>query len=143
MQRLSVTVTDVDSHRIRQLIENPPSSDRQEVRSLESLERDLSDAEVLPAVQIDPDIVTIGSQVRVIDLDADRSRVTRGRVIWVVLPASADADAGRISVLAPLGRAVLGRRVGDHVEWRAPGGLRRLRVEAILYQPEREGVDLA
>ena len=138
MQRLSVTVTDVDSHRIRKLIENPPSSDRQEVRSLESLERDLSDAEVLPAVQIDPDIVTIGSQVRVRDLDTQRTRVIR-----VVLPASADADAGRISVLAPLGRAVLGRRVADHVEWRAPGGLRRLRVEAILYQPEREGVDLA
>ena len=138
MQRLSVTVTDVDSHRIRRLIENPPSSDRQEVRSLESLEEDLSDAEVLPAVDIDPDIVTIGSQVRVRDLDAQRSRVIR-----VVLPGSADADAGRISVLAPMGRAVLGRRVGDHVEWRAPGGLRRLRVEAILYQPEREGLDLA
>ena len=138
MQRLSVTVTDVDSHRIRQLIENPPSSDRQDVRSLESLERDLSDADVLPAIQIDPDIVTIGSQVRVRDLDTQRIRVVR-----VVLPASADADADRISVLAPLGRAVLGRRVGDHVEWRAPGGLRRLRVEAILYQPEREGFDLA
>lgn len=138
MQRLSVTVTDVDSDRIRQLIENPPSSDRQDVRSLESLERDLSDADVLPAIQIDPDIVTIGSQVRVRDLDTQRIRVVR-----VVLPASADADADRISVLAPLGRAVLGRRVGDHVEWRAPGGLRRLRVEAILYQPEREGFDLA
>jgi regulator of nucleoside diphosphate kinase len=137
MERLSVTVTDVDSHRLRRLIDDPPSSERQEVRSLESLEEHLSDAEVLPAPQIGPDVVTIGSQVRVRDLDTQRTRVIR-----VVLPGVSDADAGRISVLAPLGGAVLGRRVGDHVVWHAPGGLRRLRVEAILYQPEREGLDL-
>jgi regulator of nucleoside diphosphate kinase len=138
MERLSVTVTDVDSHRLRQLIDHPPSSERQEMHSLESLEEQLSDAEVLPAVQIGPDIVTIGSQVSVRDVDRQQTRI-----VHVVLPGWSNVDAGRISVLAPLGAAVLGRRVGDHVVWRAPGGLRRLRVEAILYQPEREGLDLA
>ncbi|HEX5043147.1 MAG TPA: GreA/GreB family elongation factor [Candidatus Polarisedimenticolaceae bacterium] len=138
MERLSVTVTDVDSHRLRRLIADPPSSERQETRSLERLEEQLSDAEVLPAIQVGPDVVTIGSLVRVRDLDTQRRRVFR-----VVLPGSSDADAGRISVLAPLGGAVLGRSVGDDVVWRAPGGLRRLRVEAIPYQPEREGLDLA
>jgi hypothetical protein len=60
-------------------------------------------------------------------------------VFRIVFPRSADATAGRVSVLAPLGMAVRGRRAGDHVTWQTPGGLRRLRVDRVLYQPEREG----
>ena len=61
----------------------------------------------------------------------------------VVFPRAANAAAGNISVLAPLGMAVLGRRVGEEITWSVPAGARRLRVEDVLYQPERDGRDLA
>jgi regulator of nucleoside diphosphate kinase len=76
------------------------------------------------------------SEVRISDLDTHETIVFR-----LVFPNAADATVGRISVLAP-GMAVLGRRVGDQVTWRPPGGLRRIRVDQVLYQPEREGMDL-
>jgi regulator of nucleoside diphosphate kinase len=49
-------------------------------------------------------------------------------------------EHNRISVLAPIGTAILGYRLGDVIEWQVPAGLRRLRVEEVLYQPERAGV---
>ncbi len=52
----------------------------------------------------------------------------------VVLPTEADVDADRISVLAPISLAVLGRRSGDPVAWEAPGGLRKLVISAVRKQ---------
>ena len=50
--------------------------------------------------------------------------------------------SGTVSVLAPLGMAVLGRRTGEGITWEAPGGTRRIRVDEVLYQPERDGADV-
>jgi regulator of nucleoside diphosphate kinase len=57
----------------------------------------------------------------------------------LVYPDEADILAGRLSVLAPLGIALLGARVGQVVEFDAPAGARRLKVEKVLYQPEGAG----
>ena len=130
-------VTDVDSRRLENLIGGPWRSDGRDAESIVMLERHLDKAEVIPAGRIGPNVITINSEVRIRDLDADETIFFR-----VVLPRAADAATGRISVLAPLGMAVLGRRVGEHVTWNTPGGLRRLRVDRILYQPEREGKDV-
>jgi regulator of nucleoside diphosphate kinase len=138
VQQQTIRVTDFDSRRLGGLIEGSRPRDPRDARSIELLEEHLDDAEVLPARHIGPDVVTMNSEVRVRDLDAHEVITFR-----VVFPRAADAAAGRISVLAPLGMAVLGRRVGEHVTWHTPGGLRRLRVDRVLYQPEREGKDVA
>jgi regulator of nucleoside diphosphate kinase len=57
----------------------------------------------------------------------------------LVFPLDANIDEGKISILAPLGTAILGYRVGDEFEWEVPSGKRRLRIEKILYQPEAAG----
>ncbi len=138
MQQQTIRVTDFDSRHLEGLIEGSRPRDLRDARSIELLEQHLGDAEVLPARHISPDVVTMNSEVRVRDLDAHETITFR-----VVFPhASNAAAAGRISVLAPLGMAVLGRKVGEHVTWHTPGGLRRLRVERVLYQPEREGKDV-
>ena len=54
----------------------------------------------------------------------------------LVFPGTADSSDRRISVLAPIGIAVLGYRVGDTVEWEVPAGLKQFKVERVLYQPE-------
>ena len=57
----------------------------------------------------------------------------------LVYPDEADINEGKLSVLAPLGTALLGMRVGDIVEFEAPAGTRRLKIERVLYQPEAAG----
>ncbi len=138
MSEERVRLTDIDTRRLQSLVKGSRADDRRDAASLALLERHVEQAEVLPARGIDPDVVTMGSEVLVRDLDTDEAIAFR-----VVLPRMADAAAGRISVLAPLGMAVLGRHAGDHVTLQTPGGPRRLRVDRVLYQPEREGRDIA
>ena len=76
----------------------------------------------------------MNSKVRVTDLDTGESRV-----YTLVFPHDADYKEGRISILAPLGTALLGFQAGDVVEWRMPAGTRKLRIDEILYQPEAAG----
>ena len=57
----------------------------------------------------------------------------------LVYPENADTAQGKVSILAPIGTAMLGYRVGDVFEWEVPAGKRRLKVEKIVYQPEASG----
>ena len=59
----------------------------------------------------------------------------------LVFPTEADSEEGKISVLAPIGTAILGYRQGDTIEWPVPSGVRKLKVDEILYQPESSGDD--
>ena len=136
MQQQTTQLTDFDYRRLQSMIVGPRSRDPRDKDSVYLLERHLDDADVVPADRIGPDFVTMNSEVRVTDLDTREAIVLR-----VVFPKEADAAEGKISVLAPLGMSVLGRRLGDDITWQTPGSLRRLRVDRVLYQPEREGLD--
>jgi regulator of nucleoside diphosphate kinase len=57
----------------------------------------------------------------------------------IVFPKDADLARNRISVLAPIGTALLGYGAGDIVEWQVPAGIRRLQILAVEYQPEAAG----
>ena len=57
----------------------------------------------------------------------------------LVFPVNADIEHDKISVVAPIGTAMLGHRVGDEFSWEVPAGSVRLRVEEVLYQPEAAG----
>ncbi|HOQ29406.1 MAG TPA: GreA/GreB family elongation factor, partial [Armatimonadota bacterium] len=82
-----------------------------------------------------PDVITMDSQVQLEDLDTGQEMVCT-----LVFPEDADASQGKISVLAPIGMAMLGYRVGDVFEWQVPSRKRRLLVKAVLYQPEASRV---
>jgi len=98
---------------------------------LQSLENELRRATVLPADKIPADVITMNSRAELIDLESnERMEFT------LVMPSDADIDAGKISVLAPLGTAMIGYRVGDEFEWPVPYGTRQLRVEKVRFQPE-------
>lgn len=99
---------------------------------LEELSAELERAQVLQPEQVAADVVTMHKLLRIVDL----STGTR-QELTLVGPAEADVSARRISVLAPLGTALLGNREGDEVEWLMPGGVRRLRIESV--QPVHSG----
>lgn len=99
---------------------------------LASLDAELGRARVVPFGRVPPDVVTMGSTVRLLDVGTGATRT-----YTLVYPGSADISENRISVLAPVGTAIIGQREGDTVEWSVPAGLRRLKIEEVIYQPER------
>ena len=127
----AIYVTPPDKERLIALLEAHRRHGREDGRTLEILEEELDRAVVVDAEELPPDVVTLDSRVRLTDLDSGEELL-----FAVVLPSRANADEGRISVLAPLGMAVLGYRSHDVIEWDVPGGRRRLRVQHVLYQPE-------
>ncbi len=97
-----------------------------------ALQRKLEQALPVPTDEVPPDVVTMLSRVVVVDM-----ATARRREITVVYPGEADAAAGRISVLDPLGTALIGVSVGETIDCEAAEGRCRLRIEEMLYQPER------
>ena len=102
---------------------------------LHELSVELDRALVLESSQVSPTVVTLDVPVRVRDLvSGERHELT------LVSPREADVNVGRISVLAPLGTALLGYREGDVVERDMPGGPGRFLIEAVLQARRMDGV---
>ncbi len=102
---------------------------------LEALRDEIERAEIVEPEAVPEDVVTMNSVVRFVDEESGSERVVK-----LVFPGHADVESGRISVLAPVGSALLGLSVGDSIDWPLPQGrTRRLRVVAITYQPEAAG----
>lgn len=115
----NLILTDNDFVRLMALQPNP------------ELRAELERAVVVPPSVIPREVVTMHSWVRYVDETSGHRRE-----IQIVYPAEADVTQGKISVLAPVGAALVGLAVGQAIEWNFPGGTRRLRVEAVISQPE-------
>jgi regulator of nucleoside diphosphate kinase len=105
---------------------------------LDDLRVELDRAIVLDPSRLSPGVVTMYAAIRVRDLESGHRQE-----LTLVSPNEANVSAGRISVLAPLGTAVLGYRQGDVVERVMPGGLRRLLIEQVRQQPATDGLATA
>jgi regulator of nucleoside diphosphate kinase len=131
----TIYINEVDLARLRKLIDLAREYGNDANRMyLDRLDGELERAEVVNPIDIPKDVVTMRSTVRLKDLDNGKEMVYS-----LVFPNEADIDEGKISVLAPVGTAMIGYRVGDVIEWEVPAGLRRLKVEEIIYQPEASG----
>ena len=94
----------------------------------------LDSAEIIESTHVRPDVVTLYSQVLVTQDDGEQHKLT------LCYPDDAEPHAGFISVLSPVGLALLGRRVGAQVSWTMPSGKQRLlTIDAMLFQPEASG----
>ena len=128
-----ILVTDSDVRRLERLLESTHSPS---APALQALEQELDRADIVASASVAANVVTMHSRVRVHDLDRDSEFVCT-----IVFPAEANAEHNRVSVLAPLGTALLGYRVGQIVRFTAPGGMRRIKIVAIEYQPEAAARD--
>jgi regulator of nucleoside diphosphate kinase len=131
--RSDIVLTATDERRLAQLLQ--AKANELEGSTLELLEGELQRARIVDSSQIPDDVVTMNSVVSFEDLETgQRSEVT------LVYPSASSGTGGRVSILAPIGSALLGLSVGDSIEWPMPEGrCRRLRVTAVHYQPEAEG----
>jgi regulator of nucleoside diphosphate kinase len=123
-----IIITTADFERLQ------PVLDGHDTPAAELLDLELRRARLVEPSQVPADIVTMNSEVVYEDCDTFAKRKVR-----VVYPKDADADNGRVSVLAPIGTALLGLRVGQSITWRVPNGTKRIRVVEICYQPEASG----
>lgn len=134
MATRTIHITEFDKSRLEELIAVAEEFGGHDRKDLESLAGELGQAEIVSPRDVPADVVTMNSKVRLRDL------ATSEEMTYVlVFPKRADIDAGAISVLAPVGTAILGYAQGDVVEWPVPSGVRRIRIEEVLYQPEAAG----
>ncbi len=134
VKKRSIYITESDMNRLQGLLETGSRFGHRDKKHLLELEDELNRARVIPAKDIPEDVITMNSKVRLKDLDSGEEMVYS-----LVFPGDANVAENKISVLAPIGTALIGYRVGDTIEWKTPGGLRRFKVREILYQPERAG----
>jgi regulator of nucleoside diphosphate kinase len=133
-ERRQIYITEFDLKRLREVILEQKRVKKEGREYIESLELELERGKVVSPKEVPPDVVTMNSKVRVEDLEY------RDEMIFtLVFPDDADHAQSKVSVLAPLGTAVLGYRVGDIFRWKVPAGVREFRVKEILYQPEASG----
>lgn len=134
MKRRRIFLTTDDCKQLEKLLESDLAEVAGGAARLEELRGELERAVVVPEKDIPADLVTMNSTVELRDLDTDEIET-----YTLVYPERADIANDKLSVLAPVGTAVLGYRVGDELKWRVPAGWRRLRVERVIFQPERDG----
>lgn len=127
----SIIVTRQDLERLHQLVGAQQTSEQRQ-RVAEQLETELERARVVSPQEVPAHVVTMGSTVVFADEQGRR------REIDLVYPE--EVSRGRISILSPMGAALLGLSVGDTMDWPMPDGTTStLRVIEVLYQPEDAG----
>lgn len=134
MNEKNTYMTEHDINRLEAFLERAKKSYQYDRHVLESLQEEIGKSLVVDSRRIAPDIVTLNSRIRLLDLDANQEMV-----LTLALPGMANLEEGRISVASPIGTAILGYAAGDIIEWKVPSGTKTIRVEEILYQPEAAG----
>ncbi|MDC0723155.1 nucleoside diphosphate kinase regulator [Nannocystis bainbridge] len=125
-----ITISRHDLGRLKRLLASPPVRGTD---AAEALDDELERAAVVDSTALPPDVVSMNSRVRLREQHSERE-------FELTLVYPGDAGPDRVSVLAPVGSALLGLTVGQAIEWPLPGGrVAELRVLEILYQPEAMG----
>ena len=134
MNQPSIFITTKDVEKLRDLIRDAYHTEYHGSDYLKKLAEEIEKASVVQPDQIPSNVITLNSTARLVD------RETKEEMVYsLVFPEDADTSQGKISILAPIGTAMLGYKAGNTFEWDTPGGKRIIHVEEILYQPEAAG----
>ena len=129
----TLQITDTDMRALRKVVDR--FTDGRLGESAELLELELDRASVVPEASIPPDVVTMRSRAAFEDIETRKRRE-----LVLVYPNESDPAEGKVSVLAPVGLALLGLRVGDTIRWPMPRKrAANLKLLEVCYQPEAEG----
>ncbi|HEO64000.1 MAG TPA: nucleoside diphosphate kinase regulator [Candidatus Omnitrophica bacterium] len=134
MSKKLIYITDSDMKRLRELVKVAREFGREDEKYLKELEGELDRGKIVKSKGIPNNVITMNSKVCLRNVDTQEEMV-----YWLVFPDDADPDQDKISILTPIGTALLGYKVGDIIEWKVPAGFVKLTVEKILYQPEAAG----
>ena len=134
MSNRQIFITRRDRERLTLMLEEALAGKHRDAAFLKELARELAIAETVEPKAVPADVVTMNSRVVVKDLEnGESSEYT------LVFPEQADVEQGRLSVVSPIGTAILGYAKGDTINWQTPGGPRQIQIADIPYQPEAAG----
>jgi len=132
MEDRAIYITAFDRKRLTKLISDSVNNSNKVY--LNELAKELERAKEVAPQDIPEDVITMNSKIRLLDAESEEEME-----YTLVFPADADLKNHKISILAPIGTALIGYRVGDTIEWKVPRGIRKIKVKEILYQPEAAG----
>ena len=133
MRNQNIIITAADKAELESILTAVGKISERAQCELQGLKTEVGRAQVMPSDRIPPDVITLNSIAELLDLETgERMNFT------LVLPKEARIEDGKISILAPLGTAMLGYRAGDEFEWAVPYGRRRLKVLKVHFQPEAQ-----
>lgn len=124
----AILMTEKDQLRIKYILSFQKTSE------FENLEIELDRAKIIPDDEVPPDLVTMNSKVKFFSLQDEKEMI-----VTIVYPQDANFAEGKVSVLASLGSALIGLRVGQEINWKFPDGkTKALRILEVLFQPEAQ-----
>ncbi len=123
-----IVITQEDMQKLKKLVDAEIDDAKNKPHVLD-LDNELKRAEIVSKDEIPDDIITMNSVVQ-LSLDGMDETIT------LVYPHETDVDNNMISVLSPIGTAIIGFREGDVVEWAVPSGITIIDIKKVLYQPE-------
>ncbi|HUX31096.1 MAG TPA: nucleoside diphosphate kinase regulator [Thiobacillus sp.] len=130
-KRPGIILTSLDLDRLETILDTLPE---ETFPGKKELLAELDRAEVVEPEDVPSDVVTMNSKVRFVLESGEEFCLT------LVYPQDIDGSADRISILAPVGSALLGLSAGEQIEWPKPGGgVMKVRLVEVVYQPERAG----
>lgn len=130
-ERPAITISSLDADRLYNLIDSLPTN----VTGIKELEAELGRANIVEPNEVPETIITMNSTVDFI-VEATNEEF----VLTLVYPKDIDQSGEKISILAPVGSALLGLSQGDKIEWPRPGGgMITVLIKEVTYQPERAG----
>ncbi|MGV3640493.1 MAG: nucleoside diphosphate kinase regulator [Adhaeribacter sp.] len=127
-----ISLTDNDYQQLYSMVQEQHQAPRP--CEVDALGKELKRATIFPSMEIPPDVITMNSIVQIRE-----SPSTAALKMRIVYPHEANLQQQKVSVLAPLGTAIIGCRVGDEVRWKLMNETHCYKVEKILYQPEAAG----
>ncbi|MGB5987113.1 MAG: nucleoside diphosphate kinase regulator [Desulfobacterales bacterium] len=130
----TIYITQFDLERLEGLLAAAEDYSERDQEDLEQLEAEPQEGTLVDSKNVPPTVVTMNSRVRLVDVDQNKPME-----LILTFPQDADIDAGKLSVLSPIGTAIIGYSEGDVIKWKTPGGVRRMKIEKVLYQPEASG----
>lgn len=134
MSQRKLHVTIQDRQRLTDMLEEALARNSRDAAFLKDLARELALAEAVEPQNVPPDVVTMNSRVVLQDAESGEKMD-----YTLVFPENADIENGRLSVVSPIGTAILGYAKGDTIVWHTPGGPRKLIILDLPYQPEAAG----
>lgn len=134
MTSRNLCVTRQDRQRLTDMLEEALARNSRDSAFLKGLANELAQAESVEPQDVPPDVITMNSRVILKDVESgEKMEYT------LVFPEQANIEEGRLSVVSPIGTAILGYSKGDTLTWQTPGGPRKLEILDIPYQPEAAG----
>lgn len=126
-----IYITNSDKNKLLKIISNYEYEDLKSRQSIKDIEVEINRADVTSPEQVPSNVITMNTKVRLLIGDTEEE-------ITLVYPSEADILNNKISVLSPVGTAILGYCEGSIIEWKVPNGIVQIEVKKILFQPEAE-----